>query len=880
MGRRIPLFFCLVVFTAAPLRAQDCGVWLNGPKHPDFPSTTIPMQLVSGNGELYARTVVTSPATVNQVWRLTEGHWQLMAWDAGKMGEPEAIAFVNQEFAVASRRVTFGATIDFVILVHTWNGFNWKLVGTSFETLPNTCTNAGLTLHDLTFHLGAWYVAGEFSGSCANDVVHRISESGSIRIAAIAAASGQNQLETFQGAVYLAGNFSSIFNSLNGTNTPANNIARWNELTWDTLGAGVGANVVNMYVWQENPAEPSSARLVVVGKFGTVGPVAASGIAALDPMGQWNAFGSGISWPPAPFGSWLGPAPMTTLPNGPEDHDLVVMGMVSAGGTVFGNMARWTGSEWVAFGGNRLNSVPLTATTYDGEVVAGGFFTGESVAGGEQLFRMGRFDGSSWRTLSTDGTNGIVRDVLMHEAIVYAGGDFTTMDGVFASRIAAYENGQWRSLKGGVNGPVHALIAFGGEIIAGGSFTDAGGASVENVAAWDGTFWRPLGPGLNSTVLGFTVFQGQLIAVGAFDNSGGPLNPVNGVAVWNGTSWVPLVANLDASGARVAAVSNGELYIGGSFSGGLKRFNGAQLLVVGTGLNSGAVHALLPLAGSLYIGGEFLSPHPWVTRWTGSQYQALTNNGASANFSGQVFDLAVGDGTLVVGGSFQVTTGKGPLARNVAEWNGVTWRSVAHDYLMGRVHALAFENGTIWAGGDFVETLSRRVSAYIANRSGSPVFTSHPQNQEVCATDGSEVVEFSAGTLAEDGLTYRWQRNNANLNDNLRINGSTTPTLTIYGVFSTDAGEYRLRAVNACGVEAHSLPAALTFGGCCPGDWNSDGSVDGTDTEVLSRCLNGPDTSIICKEGELADADGDGDIDLHDFAEFQVWFAASCPSPE
>ncbi len=55
------------------------------------------------------------------------------------------------------------------------------------------------------------------------------------------------------------------------------------------------------------------------------------------------------------------------------------------------------------------------------------------------------------------------------------------------------------------------------------------------------------------------------------------------------------------------------------------------------------------------------------------------------------------------------------------------------------------------------------------------------------------------------------------------------------------------------------------------GDCDSDGFIDIDDFATCADCLQGPDTAV--NPGcDCLDLDEDGDIDLADFAEFQVWF--------
>ena len=58
-----------------------------------------------------------------------------------------------------------------------------------------------------------------------------------------------------------------------------------------------------------------------------------------------------------------------------------------------------------------------------------------------------------------------------------------------------------------------------------------------------------------------------------------------------------------------------------------------------------------------------------------------------------------------------------------------------------------------------------------------------------------------------------------------------------------------------------------------PGDFDGDGDVDLDDYAVFAACLNGPEVSTppagcTPEEFDLADLLGDNDVDLGDFGEF------------
>jgi hypothetical protein len=193
----------------------------------------------------------------------------------------------------------------------------------------------------------------------------------------------------------------------------------------------------------------------------------------------------------------------------------------AANGVLTGNVARWTGTEWVGvFGERSLNVVgfdngaggvsggaitaiaPFSYTVRSsvqvkqGVVVAGSFDTAGGVSG---LNHVARFDGASWHALGT-GITAVDADGNPMAAYVYAlaadamghivvGGQFNRAGGVVVNNIAVWDDmaHTWSAMDGGINGIVYALVynTVDQTFYAGGSF----GAKV-----WDAstTTWTAL----------------------------------------------------------------------------------------------------------------------------------------------------------------------------------------------------------------------------------------------------------------------------------------------------------------------------------------------------------------------------------------------------
>ncbi|QYM77807.1 immunoglobulin domain-containing protein [Horticoccus luteus] len=95
---------------------------------------------------------------------------------------------------------------------------------------------------------------------------------------------------------------------------------------------------------------------------------------------------------------------------------------------------------------------------------------------------------------------------------------------------------------------------------------------------------------------------------------------------------------------------------------------------------------------------------------------------------------------------------------------------------------------------------------HVTKLAAPPVFTTQPATQS--ATVGATVT-LSAAATGSAPLSYRWQKNNVDLNDGGIISGATTDTLTLAGVQLADSGDYKLVVTNAAASVASTV-ATLT----------------------------------------------------------------------
>lgn len=251
---------------------------------------------------------------------------------------------------------------------------------------------------------------------------------------------------------------------------------------------------------------------------------------------------------------------------------------------------------------------------------------------------------------------GIVRALAWVDGRLWVGGHFS-MDGGPAGLAVWDETSGWSAPPGGpVNGPVYTMLVEGSEVIVGGSFTSVGGITARSVAAFDGTAWRAL------SMEGFrpepyAVFTGGPIVFGLTrDDSGdlyagGSFFPVGadagGVARWNGSGWEPiggLTAYGGLAGDSPAVVSDiaffeGQLWATGCVDGtpgsearlpGVARWSGTAWEAP-PGSEAGA-----PLSSPWYFGWGVCGAEPSGKAIMEATFQRLTTH----------------DGRLYVGGSF------------------------------------------------------------------------------------------------------------------------------------------------------------------------------------------------------------------------------------
>lgn len=150
----------------------------------------------------------------------------------------------------------------------------------------------------------------------------------------------------------------------------------------------LGAVVVKVLPWDMDGPGPLAPVLACGGAFALAGTVAATNVAAFDPVsGQWTALGNQLT------------SGVNALTVDGANRLIAGGGIASAPGFV----EAWTGSSWTSLA-NTNGSVLALCKLANGDIVAGGSFT---VIGGVAAARVARFDGSMWHPMGAGAASSV-----------------------------------------------------------------------------------------------------------------------------------------------------------------------------------------------------------------------------------------------------------------------------------------------------------------------------------------------------------------------------------------------------------------------------------------------------------------------------------------
>jgi len=301
---------------------------------------------------------------------------------------------------------------------------------------------------------------------------------------------------------------------------PASHIARWDGNSWYPLGAGIGTPshgaVVTLAVYDGD--------LIAGGVFAEAGGAPARLLARWDGTG-WSELGGGLSGDNAE---------RVTALLAYED-DLIVGGHFDeAGGQPITGIARWDGSAWSSMNGQALGDGPFVdkLLEFNGQLHAGGAFYPIGVG----LDGVVRWDGTTWHMLGDGLAGGGVQSLTVYNGQLVAGGYFTTSGPASVRFVGRWDGTRWLPLGSSVDGVVYSVAAKGIDLYVGGWFSQAGGQPSSRIARWtESTTAAPeaeaasvaieLAPNLpnpftGSTTISYALSQPAPVRLSVFDVAG------------------------------------------------------------------------------------------------------------------------------------------------------------------------------------------------------------------------------------------------------------------------------------------------------------------------------------------------------------------------
>ncbi len=494
----------------------------------------------------------------------------------------------------------------------------------------------------------------------------------------------------------------------------ANNVARWSNASWFTLGQGVAGESRTVYA-----LAAAGPKVYGGGSFYSAGTIAARNVALWDST-EWKPLTEyddpGINRNGTNRGVYA-----VVL----RGSDVYLGGdFTMAGGRPANYVARWNSvtNTWSSLGTGIGGPAPFVRSmAFKGDTLfVGGIFT---KAGDQDATGIAKWDGTRWLPVGggVGGPNPFVFAMAGSGNDLYVAGAFTQAGGTSANRIAKWDGNGWSTLGEGVASDGYSYITSialsGTDLYVGGDFTRAGSSQASRVAKWSGGTWSGLGSGVNAQVSAVGVGPQGVYVGGDFTSAGSAA--VRYFARWSGTAW-EAVGTFDGPVRSIEVGPSGDLILGGEFSmvdgtnaRGLVSRVGSAWRPFGVSISNGVngpVRAIALNTQYIYTGGEFSVAGGVrannIAQWDGNVFSALGSDPASG-LTGPVLAIAVRDSSVYVGGTF--TSVGGLSTSGIARWTGHTWARVGGGFV-GSVRALVFApNGDLYAGGDIAKAEGKDV---------------------------------------------------------------------------------------------------------------------------------------------------------------------------
>lgn len=302
-----------------------------------------------------------------------------------------------------------------------------------------------------------------------------------------------------------------------------NGVAVWDGVSWTPLGNGVNNDVLTCTVWNNE--------LVIGGDFtqsdgAPIARIAKWNGTAWESVGPIGSFGNDIRCMTEFEGElWVGGDFNNVGGNSPSDG--VVKYDPSTGGWAGGN----SGVDLV--GGVNESVRVLYVNPNDGNLYMGGEFPelwdGDAAAEDYNMGGVAMYDGSNWTPLGT-GLNEYCRAIHEYNGDIIAGGYFTNAGGTPANKIAKWDGTSWSAMglgfdASGIDEYVKSATTWNGIFFAGGAYTQAEGNPMNYIAQW-------YEPATSAPVAWMTPSSTTLCGSGCIDFVD---NSTNGPTSWNWT---------------------------------------------------------------------------------------------------------------------------------------------------------------------------------------------------------------------------------------------------------------------------------------------------------------------------------------------------------
>lgn len=468
-----------------------------------------------------------------------------------------------------------------------------------------------------------------------------------------------------------------------------NNIARWDGVRWQSLGAGTNGEVHALAI-------DDRGNLIAGGSFTQAGYAATKNVARWNGK-LWRALGGGTN------------GLVLELVASPG-HGVYAGGtFTQAGQAMASRVAHWTGRSWMPLAEGLNDTVFALTIDAVGNLIAGGSFVDE--ASGTN--RIALWDGQAWWPMASgidneDRTAWVSGLALSQSGSVVAVANLNNVDGSTTGQVLEWD-GVDLQLRTEVQRSLSFIRALAdGQLVIGGHFHEIAGIEARRVVLWDGgQQWRALDEGLQGfvTTVGEDV-NGDLIAAGS--PSDAPISR------WDGNAWQVFAVGLNAAIKSIAANADGELAIGEGFGAGTEATGHIALWQGGAWRRLPSIRFRRVETihwgrnGQLFAAGLAHDDDSVViASWDGLQWSDLgkLEDGASFQAITSIAETALGD--VVIGGRFQSIDGV--AANDVAVFDGSTWYPIG-DGLPNSGSAnnlIITENGALFVGGFFPGGVAR-----------------------------------------------------------------------------------------------------------------------------------------------------------------------------